>query len=139
VSKTDHLAQEDALRIKWTLNDMDQLRVSAAKPADMSRQSNGAMELAFSAKSFAGNNPTVKIGMGCDQDSPCDKTLDINLTSSDWKEYRISLSCFDKLGVDMTKISTAMMITGGNLEGNLLCNDSVTIVGPINIMILTKE
>lgn len=113
VSKTDHNAQEDALRVKWTLGDMDQIRVSAAKPADMSRQSNGAMELAFSAKSFAGGDATIKVGMGCDQDSPCDKTLDIDISSGDWKEYRISLSCFDKLGVDMTKISTAMMITAG--------------------------
>lgn len=111
VSKVDHEAQEDALRIKWTLDDYDQVRISTANPTDMSRETNGAMELTFSAKLFNSEKSVVKIGMGCDQDSPCDQTLDINLTANDWQEYRISLSCFANLGVDMTQISTALMIT----------------------------
>jgi len=110
VSKTDHLAQEDALRLKWTRPDFDQVRVSTSTPSDMSRQSNGAMELSFSAKSF-NKNAVVKIGMGCDQNAPCDKTLNINIDSNDWKNYRVSLKCFAELGVDMTKVNTAMMIT----------------------------
>ena len=112
VSKTDHEAQEDALRINWTLADEDQLRVSTARAEDMSRQSNGAMELTFSAKSFNGD-AMVKIGMGCDQDSPCNERLDIKIAANEWKEYRISLSCFDDLGVDMKSINTAFMITAG--------------------------
>lgn len=111
ISKTDHIAQEDALRIKWTKADHDEVRLSAASPSDMSRQSNGAMELTFSAKSFSGNYANVKIGMGCDLESACDKTLDINIATDDWKEYRISLTCFDDLGVDMSKISTALMMS----------------------------
>ena len=111
ISKTDYKAQEDALRIKWTQSDFDQVRVSTASPSDMSRQSNGAMELTFSAKSFKGANATVKIGMGCNQVSACNETLDINIAGNEWQEYRISLSCFDNLGVDMSKISTALMIT----------------------------
>lgn len=112
ISKTDHLAQEDALRIKWTKSDRDQMRVSTASPSNMSRQSNGAMELTFSAKSFKRDNAVVQIGM-CGPDSSCNKTLDINIDSNDWQEYRISLSCFDNLGVDMTKISSAIMVTAG--------------------------
>ncbi len=113
VSKTDHEAQEDALRIKWTRPDYDQVRVSTATPSDMSRQTNGAMELTFSAKSFKGDSATVKIGLGCDQESNCDQTLDINIEPNEWKEYRISLSCFANLGVDMSKVSTALMVTAG--------------------------
>ncbi len=113
VSKTDHEAQEDALRIKWTKSDMDQLRISTAKSCDMTRETNGAMELAFFAKSFNNDQATVTISMGCDQNDPCDKTLDIIISGNDWKEYRISLSCFMELGVDMKKINTAFMITAG--------------------------
>ena len=113
VSKTDHEAQEDALRIKWTRSDYDQLRVSTASPGDMSRQTNGAMELTFSAKSFTDKGAAVKIGMGCDPDSPCDQTVDISIAANKWQEYRISLSCFANLGVDMSKVSTAFMITAG--------------------------
>ncbi|WP_235010907.1 glycoside hydrolase family 3 protein [Aquimarina sp. AU119] len=112
ISKTDHNAQEDALRIQWTKSDRDQIRVSAASPSDMSRQSNGAMELAFSAKSFTASDAALQIGM-CGPDAPCDKTLNISVAPNDWKEYRISLSCFDNLGLDMTKISSALMITAG--------------------------
>jgi beta-glucosidase len=111
VSKTDHEAQEDALRMKWTTSEGEQFRISSASPSDISRETNGAMELTFSARSFTSENALVKIGMGCDADSPCDKTLDINIESGDWQEYRISLSCFADLGVDMRKISTALMLT----------------------------
>lgn len=112
VSKTDHLAQEDALRINWTLSDYDQLSVSTASPSDMSRQANGAMELTFSAKSFKGNDAIVKIGM-CSEGAACDQTLDINIVANEWQEYRISLSCFANLGVDMSKVGTALMVTAG--------------------------
>jgi len=112
ISKTDHEAQEDALRIKWTKSDNDQMRVSVASPSDMSRQTNGAMELTFSAKSFKAEGAVAQIGM-CAEGGACDQTLDINISANDWKEYRISLSCFLSLGVDMTKISSALMMTAG--------------------------
>ena len=112
VSKTDHQAQEDALRIKWTLSDNDQLRVSTNFPNDMSRQANGAMELTFAAKSFKAKEATIKIGM-CNQEIACNKTFDINIAANEWQEYRISLSCFGDLGVDMSKIETAFMVTAG--------------------------
>ena len=32
--------------------------------------------------------------------------------SGDWNEYRISLSCFEKLGIDMTKITSVLTIKG---------------------------
>jgi len=110
VSKTDHLAQEDALRLKWDSSGQDQLRISSASSTNLSRQTNGAMELAITAKSFGGANAVVKIGM-CSEGSACEQMLEINLTSTDWKEYRISLSCFANIGVDMTKINSAFVIT----------------------------
>jgi beta-glucosidase len=108
VSKTDHLAQEDALRINWTLGDNDELRIRTALPSDMSRQSNGAMELAFFAKSFK-DNTTINIGM-CNGDAAC-KTLPVRIAAKEWTEYRLSLSCFADLGVDMTKVESAFMVT----------------------------
>ena len=108
ISKIDHIAQEDALRINWTKSDGDYFRISSAKPNDMARQSNGAMELTFNAKSFTGSDAVVKIGQ-CDESDFCDKTLDIFI-SGDWKEYRISLSCFEKLGINMTNVTSALVI-----------------------------
>jgi beta-glucosidase len=113
VSKTDHLAQEDALRIKWTKSDADQIQVKTAKPTDMSRETNGAMELTFAAKSFTDKTATISITMGCNEELECGQTLDLNIEPNDWKEYRVSLSCFANLGTDMSKVSTALMITAG--------------------------
>jgi beta-glucosidase len=84
ISKTDHMAQEDALRINWTKSDGDYFRISSVKPNDLSRQSNGAMKLAFNAKSFTASDSTLLIGQ-CDDSVNCDKTLEIKI-SGDWKE-----------------------------------------------------
>jgi len=109
VSKIDHNAQEDALRIKWTTSDGDQFRISSSNSADMARQSNGAMELTFNAKSLSKKNTTVQVGL-CDNQQRCDKTIDIVIEPNQWREYRISLSCFEKLGVDMSKITSAIVL-----------------------------
>jgi beta-glucosidase len=108
ISKTDHMAQEDALRINWTKSDGDYFRISSEKPNDMARQSNGAMKLAFTAKTFTGSDAVLQIGQ-CDFDGSCDKTLDIKI-SGDWKEYRISLSSFEELGINMSKITSALIL-----------------------------
>ncbi|OUW35160.1 MAG: 1,4-beta-D-glucan glucohydrolase [Flavobacteriaceae bacterium TMED179] len=108
ISKTDHLAQEDALRINWTKSDGDYFRISSNEPDDMLRQSNGAMKLSFYAKTFAGSNALLEIGQ-CNTIINCDKTLEFKI-SGNWKEYRISLSSFEKLGIDMSKITSALII-----------------------------
>ncbi len=113
VSKTDHLAQEDALRLKWTTAANDELRINTANASDMSRQANGAMELTFAAKSYTSEAATISLGM-CSAGSACNKSLRITIAAGDWQEYRVSLSCFDKLGVDMTQIRSALMVAARN-------------------------
>ena len=113
VSKTDHMAQEDALRINWTKSDSDYLRISSTKPNDMARQANGAMELTFNAKSFTDSDAVLQIGQ-TDDNTGIENTLEIFI-SGDWNEYRISLSCFEKLGIDMTKITS---VSGNKLLFN---------------------
>ena len=76
----------------------------------MTRQTNGAMELVFSAKSFSDQATTVQLGM-CSEGTACEQTLDINIAKGDWKEYRISLSCFANIGVVMTKITSALILS----------------------------
>ena len=108
ISKTDHMAQEDALRINWTKSDGDYFRISSVKPNDLTRQSNGAMKLAFNAKSFTGSDSTLQIGQ-CDDSFNCDKTLEIKI-SEEWQEYLIPLSNFEELGIDRSKIISSILI-----------------------------
>ena len=84
VSKTDYQAQEDALRINWTQTNGDYVRISTASPTSLARESNGAMELSFSAKSFSGM-ATIQVGQ-CDKNANCDAILPVKL-DSDWYEF----------------------------------------------------
>ena len=108
ISKTDYQAQEDALRINWTKSNGDYFRVSTNNTNDMTRQSNGAMKLTFIAKSFQGPNINIQIGL-CDNLVNCSNTISLNLIDN-WKEYKIPLSDFEKMGVDMGKITSAFLI-----------------------------
>ncbi len=113
VSKTDHKAQEDALRLKWTKNDKEVLLINSERTNNMSRQTTGAMELSFMAKSFSGSDCILKIGMS-DPFSKKGETVDIKVSASEWKNYRISLSCFKDLGIQMKAINTAFMVSAGD-------------------------
>ena len=117
ISKTDHLAQEDALRIHWTLGDEtryspsedgDYFRISTDQPDNMTRQSNGAMKLAFNAKSFSASNEKIQIGQ-CDISLDCNQTLEIEI-NNEWTEYMISLKDFENLGIDMSSITSSILI-----------------------------
>lgn len=123
VSKTDYQAQEDALRINWTQTNGDYVRISTASPTNLARESNGAMELSFSAKSFNGTT-TIQIGQ-CDENASCDTTLPVEL-DSDWFEYSVSLSCFDNLGVDMSAISSAFVIKSETMTDIGIANIRLT-------------
>ncbi|MBU94799.1 MAG: 1,4-beta-D-glucan glucohydrolase [Balneola sp.] len=123
VSKTDYLAQEDALRINWTQSTGDYVRISAASPTNLARESNGAMELSFSAKSFNGA-ATIQISQ-CDDDTKCDAILPIKL-DLDWYEFSVSLSCFDNLGIDMSTISSAFVVKSETMADIGIANIRLT-------------
>ena len=123
VSKTDYQAQEDALRINWTQTNGDYVRISTASPTSLARESNGAMELSFSAKSFSGM-ATIQVGQ-CDKNANCDAILPVKL-DSDWYEFNVSLSCFDDLGVDMSAISSAFVIKSESMADIGIANIRLT-------------
>ena len=117
VSKTDHLTQEDALRINWrqvdgtkyqSANEDNYFRISSTEPDDITRQSNGAMKLAFYAKSFRDSTEIIRIGQ-CDNQSDCNKTLELKI-SGDWKEYFINLKDFENLGIEMSNITSVFLV-----------------------------
>ena len=110
VAKTDHKAQEDALKLEWTSTKLIQGQLVTANPVDMARESNGAMELAFYARNFGQETATVQIGL-CGTPGLCNQTVAVTISGQEWKAYRLSLSCFEKLGVDMSNITTAFSIS----------------------------
>lgn len=110
IAKTDRLAQEDSLKLTWD-SAGPEMRLTAFTPIDLSRQTTGAMELAFFVKSFDQNPINLKVGMGCTGSDNCRHAVPLEITSNDWTEKRVNLSCFQKAGMDMTAIGEAFFIT----------------------------
>ncbi|MEM7330218.1 MAG: glycoside hydrolase family 3 N-terminal domain-containing protein [Pseudomonadota bacterium] len=106
VSAYDRSAQEDALKIAFKTGE-ENFEIASSYPVDLSRESNGAMELSFAAQAIEGGTE-IRVGMGCDGES-CERDLPVTLTS-EWSEIRISLSCFADAGVDMATIKKALVI-----------------------------
>ncbi len=114
VSKTDFEAQEDMLRLKWSAAPGGEaLRIQSDTPVSMLRETTTAMELVFVAKSFNGE-AKLNVGMGCGTKENCDRTLPVTVDAKGWSEYRLTLSCFADLGVDMEAITSAFIVSAAS-------------------------
>jgi beta-glucosidase len=109
VAAYDKAAQEDSLRVTFRTGEEDFI-IASNYPVDMSRETNGAMELTFDAIALEGASE-YDIGMGCEGDSTCDALLPVTLTS-EWSEVRMSLSCFADRGVKMEYLMKALIVSG---------------------------
>lgn len=103
----DHEAQEDSLRLDFKAA-KNVFSISSRYTHDFARESNGAMELAFSAINLSGS-PSIQIGMGCDEVSSCEAYVPTSLTK-EWREYRISMKCFEKAGADMAFVKQGFLV-----------------------------
>lgn len=104
--RVDHLAQEDALALSASSGPAAISFEAAGDGVDWSRESNGAMELAFFARSLTGAPVTLHVSMGCSLDAECMREIPVT-ASPEWQEHRISLSCFADAGVDMSRLTAA--------------------------------
>ncbi len=105
IRATDMSAQEDAIRVDFKSSEAV-FAIAAGYEHDYGRESNGAMELTFQARSF-GDHQAVQFGMDCDPDRPCPASLPVTLTS-EWQEIRLTLSCFAERGTRMAEIESAL-------------------------------
>lgn len=104
--RVDHLAQEDALALSASSGPAAISFEAAGDGVDWSRESNGAMELAFFARSLTGVPATLHVSMGCSLDAECMREITVT-ASPEWQEHRVSLSCFADAGVDMSRLTAA--------------------------------
>lgn len=106
VTAYDRAAQEDSLKIDFKTGE-ENFEIASGYAVDLARESNGAMELSFYAKSIEGSGD-IQVGMGCEGDD-CDRSLPVSL-SAEWAEVRLSLSCFADAGVNMAYVKKALII-----------------------------
>lgn len=111
LSAIDKESQEDSVKIEYRSPNAE-ISLSSAMPQDLARQSNGAMEIVFDAKSLAGSG-RHEFGVGCvsEGSEPCKAFVPIQL-EKDWQTYRLSLSCFAEQGVNMGTLNDILILRG---------------------------
>ncbi|MEM9839721.1 MAG: glycoside hydrolase family 3 N-terminal domain-containing protein [Pseudomonadota bacterium] len=107
LQSTDSEAQEDAFSATFTADET--FAIGSSYALDYSRESNGAMELVFRARSMD-SSTTVSVGMGCEADN-CAAAIPMEF-NADWEEHRVALSCFAGLGVNMAALNRVLIING---------------------------
>ncbi|HRK66633.1 MAG TPA: glycoside hydrolase family 3 C-terminal domain-containing protein, partial [Hyphomonas sp.] len=106
-ARVDHGAQEDALALSANSAPATLSFETAGAGLDWSRESNGAMELSFFARSMTAETASVNVSMGCTLEGGCTRQVPVAV-GAEWAEHRISLSCFADAGVDMSKLTSAV-------------------------------
>lgn len=108
IAPIDRGAQEDSMRVTW--REGGPMIVFATHDApDWSRETNGAMELAFRARTTSDSSQKLAIGMACPDGENCVTEIPLTVAGNEWQDYRISLSCFASRGVDMSAVSAGFI------------------------------
>lgn len=128
----DRAAQEDSVRLRWTGAGPAVAAIVEDAPADLSRQSNGDLALEFELKVDKAPSADVSLIMGCGSRCaggfPLRAMLAEAAKTAKWTRIAIPLRCFEKAGVDMTRVETPFSIaTSGALD---LVLSSARIVSP---------
>lgn len=132
VRGADRAAQEDSVRLRWTGAGSAVAAIVQDAPADLSRQSNGDLALELELRVDRPPSADVSLIMGCGAQCaggfPLRAMLAEAAKTAKWTRITIPLRCFEKAGVNMTRIETPLSIaTSGTLD---LVLSSARIVSP---------
>jgi beta-glucosidase len=107
VRAVDHKAQEDARRYTWT--GPASVSILAAQPQDLTRQSNGDVQLAVTLRVDAAPQGEVRMRLACGENCtaavPLRETL-AALAPGQWTTVGVPLKCFAVAGADLSKLDT---------------------------------
>ncbi|MEL7728395.1 glycoside hydrolase family 3 N-terminal domain-containing protein [Citromicrobium bathyomarinum] len=132
MERTDHKAQEDSVRLRFSGAGKAVAAIVQDSPIDMLRQTNGdlALELVFkvNAAPTADVNLLMTCGDGCMGGFPFGTVLSRAAQGGQWTRLALPLSCFEQAGVDMGRVEAPLMlVTEGQLDLTL---SSARIVSP---------
>ncbi|WP_371182400.1 glycoside hydrolase family 3 protein [Xanthomonas sacchari] len=107
VTAIDHKAQEDARRFVWSGSGTSGLALVLPKPLDVSRESNGDVQLLLTLKVDAAPSAAARIGVACGHD--CGARVDLGkalaaLPKGEWRTLGVPLKCFAAAGADLTRL-----------------------------------
>jgi len=115
VTAADHLAQEDARRLRWDGSALARAWLQAETPVDLSREAmSGAMLVAtvrLDRVSGQGLALRLSCGDGCGGSVAID-TATAPLVRGKWIKVGIPLSCFKSAGADLTRVQRVFEVEG---------------------------
>jgi beta-glucosidase len=128
----DRVAQEDSVRLRWMGAGQAAAAIVQDAPVDLSRQTNGDLALELEIKVNAAPSADVSLLMACGASCaggfPMRGPLAEAAKSGKWTRISVSLRCFEKAGVDMTRVESPLTLaTAGSLDITL---SSARIVSP---------
>lgn len=113
VVTVDGLVQEDSRKLTWTGGHESQFYWQAASPADLTdlKSKNGALMMEFKVD----QHPVGVVTQRMDCGWPCSGAIDMteffkSVPEGQLSRIGISLQCFDKLGVDLSKVTSPMVL-----------------------------
>ncbi|MBP3983419.1 exo 1,3/1,4-beta-D-glucan glucohydrolase [Pseudoxanthomonas helianthi] len=107
LSAVDHKAQEDARRLQWSGAQAARWVLASATPIDVTRESNGDVQLQLTLRRDSAITAPVWLGVGCGEG--CSGRVDLrktlaSLPQGQWKVVGVPLKCFAVAGADVGKL-----------------------------------
>jgi beta-glucosidase len=120
VTAIDHKAQEDARRLQWAGKGKAGMALVLPRPVDVSRESNGDLQLILTLKVEAAPSGTTGIGVACR--NGCAARVDLGkalaaLPKGEWRTLGVPLKCFSVAGADVSRLERLPVIeSDGTLD-----------------------
>lgn len=107
MTAVDHKAQEDARRLQWSGTALAKFALIAATPIDVTRESNGDVQLQLTLRRDSAVSAPLTVGVGCG--AGCAAKVDLQATLSaipagKWVSVGVPLKCFAAAGADLSRI-----------------------------------
>ncbi len=109
VEVEDRRVQEDARTVTWSGTGAGRVWLGGVTGVDISRESNGALALAFDVRMDEAPTGPVLFFMGSEggPEAQVDVTDVLSaLPSGEWSTVRLRLSCLEAAGIDMQRVAT---------------------------------
>lgn len=116
LTAVDHRAQEDARRLTWSGSAPARWLLVSGTPLDMTRESNGDVQLQLTVRRESAVSAPVWLGLGCGED--CGGRIDLRKTleaipQGEWKVVGVPLKCFATAGADVAKLVQVPVLESG--------------------------
>jgi beta-glucosidase len=142
LSAVDHKAQEDGRRLTWNGSKPASWLLVSGKPLDVTRESNGDVQLQLTLRRDSAVTAPVWLGVGCGDG--CSGRVDLQKTlvaipQGEWKVVGVPLKCFVAAGADVAKLvqvpvlesSAALQLSVSRIALGALNEAEATVACPV--------